>query len=248
MSAKFVSASSQRLVNSGSPVAAVPLSVGFWLNITTGGVVQTPWANADTATATNFFRLVIDAANAPLIGTRNAANISVTVGLSAITVGAWHYFLGRWITTSSRRLSVLYPNGVIEHSTETTAVTPSSVDTIALGGQETSVPTQFTDSKIAEYWMTNTDIQSDGAQTNNEFLRTLAYGGPFQFPHIVSNLVEYRSLRVKGESAGDQMNEVYSGKFGRQTWTNTNGATMGDHPPLPSTYIGPADRIAAMIV
>jgi hypothetical protein len=97
------------------------------------------------------------------------------------------------------------------------------------------------DAFISEFWYTNTDIQPDGAQLNDDLLRQLAYGGPFSVPHVAANLIEYRSFRKVIESDQDEAvgDGVYWGGAGRQVWTNTNGVTRGPHPPLPGWYAKP---------
>lgn len=102
--------------------------------------------------------------------------------------------------------------------------------------------------RLAEFWCTNTDIQADNAQLQDWMARQLAYGGPFSVPHIVKDIVEYRSLRVFPESRGDRGTEVYHGKFGRQTWANTNGVTTGPHPPLPYWYVKPGQTQRQLVI
>jgi len=113
-----------------------------------------------------------------------------------------------------------------------------------LGALGHSAPTFFLNGLIAEYWLTNTDIQPDGAQLDDNLLRQLAYGGPFSVPHIAKDLIEYRSFRKVIESDQDEApgDEVYWGGAGRQVWTNTNGVRRGPHPPLPGYYKRPRPR------
>lgn len=92
--------------------------------------------------------------------------------------------------------------------------------------------------QIAEIWYTNTDIQPDGAQLQNSTLRQLAFNGPFSLPHIAKDIVEYRSFRSRLDSRQDTPEEVYHRGL-RQTWTNTNGVTLGPHPPAVENQEGP---------
>lgn len=90
---------------------------------------------------------------------------------------------------------------------------------------------------IAEYWMTNTDIQPDAAQLQDATLRQLAYNGPFSVPRVAANLVDYRSLRASlGSNQDVQDGGLFDGPYGRQVWVNTNSAKLGPHPPLAPDY------------
>ena len=117
------------------------------------------------------------------------------------------------------------------------------MDNMTVGNLKRTSNNNFSDCRVGELWYTNTDIQPDGAQLDDNLLRQLAYGGPFSVPCCAKDIIEYRSFRKVIESNQDEAvgDEVYWGGAGRQVWTNTNGVTRGPHPPLPGWYRKPAD-------
>lgn len=245
MSLKCVSASSMRIENTTTPIAAYPFTVGFWTKPTTLQFSY-PFSNVDMGVDnTSFYMLLTQSPNfAWQAGAQNGGSVeSATTGAGQAVVNQWSYVVGRWISATNRRTATINSNGSAAHVQFTTNLTPTSIDRMILGTRNRlSGSTSPYDGLIAEFWCTNTDIQPDGAQLDDDMLRQLAYGGPFSVPHIVKDIVEYRSLRVVGESRGDQLGEVYFGAKGRQTWSNVNGPTTGEHPPLPYWYQRPRSR------
>lgn len=237
MSASFVAASSQRLVNSASPITAIPFTMGFWTNTpnTTGQIIAGIW---DTGTDNNYFRLV-KTTQFSISAAAGGPESSSAAG--TVAPNTWQFLVGRFISATNRRLAVLNADGSTAHVQNTTSRTPSGFDTMAIGAHEGSIPALFLDGRVAEFWVTNTDIQPDAAQLRDALLFQLAYGGPFSVPYIAKDIIEYRSLRKAPASYADDMGEVFHGPLGRQVWTNTNGVTIGPHPPLPYWYAKPPD-------
>lgn len=236
MAASFISASSQRLTNSASPITVVPFTVGCWFQ-TDNTATQGVWSITDTGTSANYFYL------RKIIGQlqlRCAAGAgAASVGVGTLVSNAWFFTLTRCISATNRRLSILNSDGSAAHGQETTSMTPTGIDTIAIGCLNINIPQDFLGGQVAEFWYTNTDIQADGIQTQDALLRQLAYGGPLSVPHIAKDIIEYRSFRKYQASDGDELSEVYSGSFGPQTWANVNGVTNSAHPSLPYWYVKP---------
>jgi hypothetical protein len=93
---------------------------------------------------------------------------------------------------------------------------------------------------IAEYFLTDTDIQPDGTQLSTSTLYRLAYYGPFSIPHIGSRVVQYESFRTP--MGGTQGYSFYA-RYPKQpwTWTATSGSPIvGPHPPIPGYYRPPS--------
>jgi hypothetical protein len=244
MAALFTGASTQYLINAttaGLPSTGYPFTVGMWINLTAvDNVVRDLFAISDTATTNNLF--VIRMAGTETFGfAAQAGGTSNTAALATVVVAqTWNFLVARAISATNRKIAALYSTGATEHATSATSRAPAGLDTMTLGALSTSAGIlEPWDGRIGEFWLTNTDIQADGAQLLGSTLQQLAYGGPFSIPHIAKDIVEYRSFRKHPVSDGDLATEVFHGKFGRQTWTNTNGVTIGAHPPLPYWYRKP---------
>lgn len=228
MSASFTSASSQRLLNTVAPVTTMPLSIGMWVNPTVDAT-QVIASVCASANSNHYYEMRMVSGLFLQIASAAGASAGST-SVSGITLGQWYYFVARFISSTSRRMSVLYSNGSISHAVNTTDRTPT-VTRMALGARDASTASLFFDGSVAEFWVANVDIQPDGAQTQDALVRQLAYGGPFSVPDVRDNIVSYRSFRSSLGSDQDKPNEVWSPA--PQTWTNTNGVTLGPHPPLP---------------
>lgn len=232
MAALFTAASSQYLVNTTIPTAVTPFSVGFWayINSTTSGLGARKMFASSAAAVGDF------------IGQTNFSGTwQISPNSGAPTTGGvqtanqWAYFVGRFITATNRKLSVLQFDGSIATITNTTnnAITP---DRWALGAAHSSGSTsEYFDGRISGYWATNIDIQADAADLNNDTLRQLAYCGPFSIPHVAANLIDYREMDQPIGSDTDMFPTAYM-PFGQRTWTNSNGVTRAEHPPLRPDY------------
>ncbi len=235
MAARFTRAISNRLECITHPLIAYPYTVGFWCKPRVSDAnTHIYWVMVDTSDSTQYNAICKSTGDlwALLASAGGAANQTTAGG---ITIDKWAYVVARFISATNRRISVLRPTGdVVQAQGTTSRAFPTSAETMAL-----STPvSNFADADIAEYFYTNTDIQPD-AGVLQEPLRQLAYGGPFSVPYIAKDIIEYRSLRKHPTSDGDQIGEVYSGRSGRQTWTNTNAATTCEHPPLPYWFKRP---------
>jgi len=238
MSAFFASASSQKLTNAAPLITAMPFSVGFWVYPTTTGTLRYFWSLADTAAATNYHAIGQGSSNLwRLEQTDDATPISAENG--TVTANQWAYVVARFISATSRLMSVWQFNGSIANLANTTNDSPAGIDTMALGCLNHSAPANFFDGRIAEFWCTNTDIQANGGTMQAPLLHQLARGGPFSVPHIAKNIVEYRSFR-KHPLVGDA-EDIHFGASGVQNWTNTGAVTTAPHPPLPYWYRKPKE-------
>ena len=236
MAANFVTSSSQRLVNTAPGVLDYPITVGCWvwpINTNTECV----WSLCDTANDNHFFKLrksTVFSASASAGGTELQASTA-----ASFTINTWNYVVARFVSSTNRHVAAILSTGEASHGTNTTARAPTGLDTMSVGSRESATPVQFLNGLVAEFWVANIDIQADGAQLQDALLRQLAYGGPFSVPHIVKNIIEYRSFLKRPTSDADDGGEIYHGSAGRQTWTNTNGVTTGPHPPLPYWCVKP---------
>lgn len=241
MSAAFSSAS---IDNTAPPITTYPFTVGVWAftNGVTSG--QTFFGLANNSGSNNYFYLGTAAGNnyqmfAQSGGTSGSTNVTTL----AATV--WSFCLARFISATSRRLSVLDATGRVSHGQNTTSVTPSGPNAVSLGRTPLSTPSFALGGRLAEFWWTDTDVQADGAQTQDALVRQLAFGGPFSVSHVAARLIEYHAML--SHPVSDRVGEVYHGKFGRQAWVN-NGAILAPHCPLPYWYAKPGQTRRVLTV
>lgn len=235
MSAFFASASSQRLLNTASPVTAYPISVGMWVMPTTAGALRTFWSACETSGA-SWVTVQQTVANAFTAGISGAGANAGTV-----VANTWFYLVCRFINATNRRIATLSADGIIAHGTNAVSNTPVAMANMSLGGFAATTGSTYLDGRVAEWWVTNTDIQADGLQLSDATLRQLARGGPFSLPYIAKDIVDYRSLYSALGSDQDREPDYVSGNKGRQTWVNTNGVIRAAHPPLASGYRRPLE-------
>jgi hypothetical protein len=235
MSAQFVSASSQRLLNATHTVTAFPYSVGLWAYpvTTTAGTI---FSLVDTGATNQYQRVSISGGSQWSIRAA-AGGAENSAASGTVTANRWAFLVARFIDATNRRLDVLQFSGsVVSIQGTLSRAFPTSAETMALGANEISAPADFLNGSIAEFWYTKTDIQPDAAALNSNLLRQLAYGGPFSVPHVAQAIVEYRALRSH-PTLNDPIETYSSGA--ENTWTNTGSATLGPHPPLPYWYVKP---------
>lgn len=240
MAANFTAASSQYLSNDAAPITAAPFTLACWFNTTTIAAGAGPIAAVCNASSTEQNRWLLYRDDDDVVFSCVVTGTEVTAtAANILAVNQWYFVVARAISATNRRVAVLMRTGATSHAQNTTSRVPTGVTRIALGSEADATPSLFFDGLIGEFWYTNTDIQPGGAQLQDGLLRQLAYGGPFSVPHIAKDILEYRSLRHGLVSDDDVHGELYFGAGGIQTWTNTNVATLGPHPPLPYWYIKP---------
>jgi hypothetical protein len=166
-----------------------------------------------------------------------------------VTFDKWHFGVFRFIAATNRKGDILLADGSVGQISGSTSRTPTATPNVmALGAAVgASVGLNF-DGQIAEFWITNTDIQPDAAALKFDTLHKLALCGPFSIPHIAKDIIEYRSFRKAPASDADEANEVFHGALGRQTWSNVGGVTVTAHPPLPYYYAEPGQTIRNLTI
>jgi len=225
------SAASDKLLNSVTPITAITFSAGAWVLKGALGTSRTWFSIHRASDDAHYFRLYNNASNVYGISV-SAGSPNDSTGAVAAVAGAWAYVVGRWITSSNRRMAVLHPTGESEHVQGTNVATPTSLAHMRLGGlRSSSGETAQWLGGIAEFWCANIDVVPGGGAMPDAMLRQLAYGGPFSLPHLVPSIMEYRSFRSALEHPG-KPGETYWGGRGVQTWVNTDGK-LQTHPPLP---------------
>lgn len=236
MSAVFVASSSRRLLNSAPPTIAAPFTLAMWVYPAQTAAQQVVWQARNQA-ANHLFALNVSGTSAFQLSTNDGGS-SLNTNAGTYTANTWNFVVCRWISTTNRRIAVLQADGVPAHAQTTTLKNPNTPNVISIGSTGQGTPGAYLDGRIAEWWYVNADIQEDGAQLQDSTLRTLAFRGPFALPHIRDDIIEYRRFKSCGlDSRSDRYDEVYwNPKFGRQTWTNTNGVTIGPHCPAANRY------------
>lgn len=239
MSTKFVGGSSQ-CISAPAPVTDYPFTVGLWYfnTATTGG--QYAWSLHDGGINCWFSLATSFSTSWEFSATNTGFGGEVTATAGTNAANKWFFIIVRAISPTNRRIEIYASGtGARLHAQETTSIVMSGITTQSLGcflGGSAGAQ-NFMTGNIAEFWMTNADIQVDGAQLLDSTLLQLALGGPFSIPHIGASVVDYRSLRK--HPTLDEVGETYFGGFGRQTWSVTGAPTTTVHPPLSVQYRKP---------
>ena len=243
MSARFITASARCLINAASPITNYPFTMGMWVNPT--GSTETDYLFfIGEQTTDNGFYLNITAQDLKFFAYDGVDFPSAEISI-ATQGGSWSFVVMRGISATNRRLAVIKFDGAPAHAQSTTDVTLTAPAThMSIGAAADGTINSPFDGLVGEFWYTDKDIQEDGAELDNSLLRQLAYRGPFSVPHIKKDIIEYRSFRTRTINA--YAPETYFGKLGPQTWTNTNGVTIGPHVPHAAPwnkrYIRPGQR------
>jgi hypothetical protein len=236
MALRLTSSSSQRLTRT-FPLTTYPFTVGYTQNPYTAGAGGGVWGLDDGI----LFTIMADH-RATQWGFYNGISNN-SIGDSQ-TYGRYYYTLIRCIAADNLWMAILNPDGSVTHNNITTTTPAIGGPITEFIGQNINFASAWFNGTFAEYFLTSSDVQGNGAQTNETLLRQIAYRGPFSVPRIKKDIIEYRSFRSRVQHA--LAGEVYFGSRGQLTWTNNNGVTVGPHPPwaYPSNkrYIRPRQR------
>jgi hypothetical protein len=223
------------LLNSSSPITALPFTVAIWAYWDGSSGDRVAWSLGPSTDSGVAFEIAKEAA-----GTWSFYASSTGTGGFTATANAWTFLLARVIATNNRRFSVLQPNGSTNHSQSTTNVS-ITMARMALGRLMDAAAPQYWSGGIAEFWCTNNDVVGANLATNDDFLRQLAFRGPFAIRSVAANIVEYRSLRSHLGSESDVFGDLWWGRSGRQTWALNGTVIQGQHPPAANNYVTPSD-------
>ena len=225
-----------------------PLTMACWFRPTaTPGAPSTICTYMDTAVANPpRMSIQIDATYHLGIFARDSAgtNLSTT---GATSNGSWAFVVARFINATNRRLSVLFPDGSLEHIQSTTSRSPTGLDAFTVGTYFDPGPTLFGQfpGLIGEFWYADADVQADGAQLSDATLRQLAFCGPFSLSFFRKSLVEYHGMNSSLPSVRNAPHEHYvRGALSSSIWTKGGTVTLGHHPPLPARYETPRDTLS----
>lgn len=248
MAGDFTIASSQSLRSSTLfPATGYPMTIGAWVNARTLPATNQVIAGLGHSAAANSLFTNIQATTGKFrISALAAGTAQDTMTVGVCAVNTWNFVLGRFINATNRRLDVLFSGGATEHVQNTVSSSPAVLDTTTIGARLAAGSlSSFFDGLIGEVWFTNTDVQIDAAALDDSLLQQLAFGGPFSVPHVAAGLVEYRSLQKAPIS--NEIGQFYAAKAS-PTWINSNGVTIGPHPPLPYWYANPSQTIRSLVI
>jgi len=188
---------------------------------------------------------------------RTASIENTITGSQVITANTWHFVFGRSISSTSRRLSIIFPGGLVEHVQDTASQPAGSqCDLLAVGCQLMSAATggTFYDGAVAEcWWCPNKEVFGD-VQLSTALLFQLAYQGPFSIPTLAPYVAEYLALRdwiPPGFNGGPNNNQRDTGINTQTLWTQVKSSgsiILTDHPPLPYSYVRPEESYNVMTV
>jgi len=252
MGASFVAASSQYLSNSVVPVlptTGYPFTFAAWINTTAVGAAQTIMSFGDTGTTNNFIGLTLQTTGSvAVIAAAGGVTASAGTG-TAVTAGTWNFCVGRFISSGNRWAACLFSSGAIDNIQTVIFRAPPSLDKLGIGTTIASTNLDFFGGIIAEAWYTNTDINPLGnaVAIDSNFLRQIAYYGPFSVPSLAKDIIEYRGLRTTLGNDRNKPDEIYC-QLGTQTWVNNGSTTIGAHAPLSNLYARPRQFKIRLVV
>jgi hypothetical protein len=235
MSVTFTAASSQYLHNASPVIVTYPVTFTLWANpLSSGASVQSVLEYGNNSVGTSWMGLEKTTAWW-LVSSVASTPVSATATLS---VGRWDFLIARMISATNRRLTRVTSQGEVAHDQNTTSSNPT-LDRLTLGAWNGGGGfSSYSDLQVAELCIWDADIQPDGAQMENWFARKLAFEGPFAFPGLIRNLIEYRSF--KSSILTDEPNQAYFGRRGRIAWTQSASAPqIGVGSPLMGSYKRP---------
>lgn len=200
MAYDFVASSNQYLVTSSTPITGTPLTLACW------GIKNIASGGRELVglvDSTGSDRILLGFVNTGVAARVNSA----VANAGSNTLGVWRHAAGVYASSTSR---TAYADGVAG-GTNTTNVTPTAINSISIGARGISPVVNYHDGLIAEVGIW------DVALTDAE-IASLAAG-------VTCDRVRPQSLRFYAPLIRN-LQDVRDGL----TITNTNGATVADHP------------------
>ena len=208
----FASASSQYLSAASAPVTVEPLTIALWYRVastpTNRMAISLGRSSGQGAFRLNVTGTTMLAQRVDDTGAPNASS-STTV---ANTVGTWYHAAGVFLGSGSAVTG--YINGVAGTPATNTGTTLSTLDRIVIGARlSAGSPGLYFDGDIAEVGVWNAALNADEiAGLAKGFPCRLARPSSLQFySRLIRNAMDIR---------------------GGIALTNTNGATVSDHPRI----------------
>lgn len=206
----FTSASSQYLIGGSAPVAAEGITMACWFrpaSATDGQCLFQLGSSAGTAR----YQISANASTGSVlvIKTSDGGTSGISTNSFSFTVGQWVHVAAVFTSTTSR---VGYINGAVG-TANTTSVTTATPDRVLIGARFNSSASQYANGDIAEAGIWSAALGADE-------INSLAKGFACRFARP-SALVWYSRLI---RNAMDIRGGV--------SITNTNGATVSDHPRI----------------
>jgi hypothetical protein len=227
MGGLFVGATPGHLDNAVMAVTTYPITMAGWAYPTSSGASQMILIGEFTGDVNQDIAIFGTSGNA-----WGADDAGGTATAGTLTTSKWHFVLGRFIASNNRRISVLHSDGSTAHAQNTTATGATGLNELTIGARRVGSALAFSGT-LAEIWWANIDPEPDGGQTSDALLKHLAFKGPFSYPPIAKNIIDYIPM------VDNLGTEEYSGPFGRQIWANTGSVILTNHPPLAQNYKRP---------
>jgi hypothetical protein len=238
MAAKFVAASAQSLLRTGTPATTFPLTMACWAIPTfagNGGGNQCAMSLGASGASYADFSLGCDGVpewwlRRDVTAGGGLDELDVATGIVANTR---QFALARVSSAANAWLHILNADGSISSAQSTTSVNPTGINQMAIGnfadGNEATGSTF--DGVLGECWIADIDVWPGGGAINAEFLRYLAFNGPWSVPRIAASILEYKPFLQSLGQGGEAGGENYV-RNGAGVWVNNNGVTLAPHMPL----------------
>ena len=207
----FANASSQYLIGGSAPVTVEPLTIALWYRVASTPTNRMAISLA-RSTGNGGFRLNVTGTTMLSQRVDDSGNPITSSTTVANTVGTWYHAAGVFLGSGSNITG--YVNGVAGTPVTNTAPTLSTLNRLVIGTRLASgSPGLYFDGDIAEVGVWNAALNADEiAGLAKGFPCRLARPSSLQFySRLIRNAMDIR---------------------GGLALTNTNGATVSDHPRI----------------
>lgn len=214
----FDGTSNGTAVGSTTEITGPPATICAWFQDTTTASAHAIVTVTDSAAGfTGLLQLVTQSPGKIAAGTYNGTTYDQALTTTTFTTNTWASACGVW-TSATSRAAFLNGGG---KGTNTTSITPSSIDILSVGYRASNTPALHLSGIIAEVGIWNVALSDDEVA----MLGGLGGGGGMAPPCIRRDaLVGYYPMIIKGSTGPD----LFSSTINELTWGS--GTASATHP------------------